>query len=183
MKTENVQSFMEKYDAEMMYYVNNFASERGVQLTGLSFKGINVDESFNEFTSFLKEYCTNLSKNGVPKNFTIDAVKENFNKATEHSFAEKVNVKYMDMPSIITSYLEHTTNIEKDLSHAKYVLMEHSIAPEYVGILDDLWECYNEKLSKNFYEMVDHTIACSGYHTNKQLFGKKSSSNENVVFV
>ena len=110
-------------------------------------------------------------------------MKENFNKATEHSFAEKVDVKYMDMPSIITSYLEHTTNIEKELSHAKYVLMEHSIAPAYVGILDDLWECYNEKLSKNFYEMVDHTVACSGYHTNKQLFGKKSSSNENVVFV
>ena len=165
MKTENVQSFMEKYDAEMMHYVNNFASERGVQLNGLSFKGINVNESFNEFTSFLKEYCTNLSKNGVPKNFTVDDVKKNFNKATEHSFAE------------------HTTNIENELSHAKYVLMEHSIAPEYVGILDDLWECYNEKLSKNFYEMVDHTIACSGYHTNKQLFGKKSSSNENVVFV
>ena len=183
MKTENVQSFMEKYDAEMMHYVNNFASERGVQLNGLSFKGININESFNEFRSFLKEYCTNLSKHGVPENFTVEKVQNKFNDATEHSFSEKVDVKYMDIPSIITSYLENMTGVEKDLDLAKSVLMEHSIAPSYVGILDDLWECYNEKLSKNFYEMVDHTIACSGYHTDKKLFGEKSSADEKVVFV
>ena len=183
MNTKTIRTFMEKYNADMMESIDMFASERGIQLTNPSFKGIDIDQSFQEFTNFLTEYATNLSKNDVSKKMTIEGIKNNFNQATNHSFAEKVDVHYKDMPSIITSYLEHMDDVETNLAEAKSVLLEHCVSPEYIGVLDELWENYNEHLTPLFYEMVDHTIMSSGYYTKQRLFHGAPSNDKKIVFV
>lgn len=179
-----VQVFSEKYDREAIESIDEISRERGLVLNSCTIPAFNLNESFNKFSQYLKEYAEYKAKNlNNEKASSQEAIQESVSMFIETQLFHEEDVKYSDLPTFVMSYVEGVNTLTSAVEEAKRVMMESDVDASAIGDINDFTDKFMDKLHESFDPTMDNILRASGYTSRKNLKALMQNKRKQPMFL
>lgn len=176
-----IQVFSEKYDREAMQYIDEISRERGLVLTRSKLKAFNINESFNDFSQYLKEYAEYKVKNKNNEQASPqDTIRESVRNFIKTQMFKESDLLYSDIPQFIESYINGIETLREAVDSAKDIMMEGDIDYDAIADVNDFTDNFMDSLHESFDPLMDKILMASGYVTSKVLMNPKKSAKKPI---
>lgn len=181
-----VKVFSEKYDRDAIGSIDNISSERGLILNGATMKVFNINECFDKFSQYIREYAKYKEENINNSNASPqEVIRESVDKFIENHIIEEKEVKYPELPGFVKSYVEGIDKLAVAVEDSKNILIEAGVDPECIGDVNDFTDKFMMKLNESFDNTMEKILWASGYMSKKKISNiiKESGNKKKNVFL
>lgn len=179
-----IQAFSEKYDRAAIQSIEHISKDIGLNANRNTIKGINLVESFSKFDEFLKGYAQYKVENiNNPEASDQKTIRSNFDRFIEGALFEESRILYSDLPAFVKGYVEGVQSLLETVDTVKGTMMEHDVAQEAVGDVNDFVDHFMVKLQESFDPVMNRILWASGYNAHQRLMKKEVVQPKPVVFL
>lgn len=179
-----IQVFSEKYDREAITSIEDISKERGLVLNRSTIKAFNINESFNKFSQYLREYADYKVNNANNNNASPqDAIRESVSNFIETQIIHDEDVRYSELPEFVKSYIEGVELLREAVDDSKRKMFEEDVDPEAIGDVNNFADKFMDKLHESFDPTMDKILLASGYTSRKKLFNRSNKSEDKPIFL
>lgn len=176
-----IQVFSEKYDREAIQSIEEISKERGLVLNRATIKAFNMNESFNTFSQYLKEYANYKVENqNNEKASPQDVIRESVDKFIKSQLFKESDILYSDLPDFVMGYVEGIQTLSEAVDEAKRTLSYADIDPEAIGDVNEFADRFMDALHESFDPTMDKILLASGYTSKKKLRSFKEKRKQPV---
>jgi len=164
-----LRDFLENYPDEAINSIVKLANDRS--LTWHKFKGIELTESVQKYTDFIKgyaEYRIDEIKDPKMDKIINEAVREKGNVILSDLFPENA-VRYPEASQLVENTLQHISELPDLITSLQSGMMEAGVDQESVGMISELANQYSAYFQERVDSVMDTLLWASGYHASKIL--------------
>lgn len=179
-----IQLFSERYDREAIQSIEEISQERGLVLNGATIKAFNINESFDKFSQYIKEYAEYKVKNkDNSKASPQEAIRESASRFIDSYLIQESDVRYSELPEFVKSYATGVETLTEAINESKDMMLENDVDLEAIGDINDFADRFMEKLHESFDPTMDKILLASGYTSKKRLYGQKKKPEKKPLFL
>lgn len=179
-----IKVFSEKYDHEAIEAIEEISQERGLVLTGATMEAFNINESFNKFSQYIKEYAEYKVKNkDNNKASPQEAIRESVDNFINTQLIQESTIKYSELPEFVKGYINGVNTLTESVNEAKRIMLEGDVDTEAIGDVNDFSDKFMEKLHESFDPAMDNILLASGYTTRKRLHRTRQNKPKQPLFL
>lgn len=177
-----LKDFQSRYTREMIKSITEYCEDQYLKDTNLS---TTCDkEYYEQFIGFINDYknykIENIHNEKAKSN---EALMSGYNKTISDFYTKDINIKYKNIPSLISNFIEHMSILENTIVDTYNVLLENGVDNESVGNTTIYSEIFIEKYYNNIKSLMDSLLKKSGYFIKTKPKSKKYYNREEVFIL
>lgn len=165
-----IQVFSERYDRDAIQSIEDISHERGLVLNKATIKAFNINENFNTFSQYLKEYANYKVENqNNEKASPQDVIRESVSSFIKTQLFKESDILYSELPEFVMGYVNGVKTLTEAVDEAKRILTDADIDPEAIGDVNEFADRFMDALHESFDPTMDKILLASGYTSRKRL--------------
>jgi hypothetical protein len=178
-----IKDFLEKYDEESMKFIDVISKDFGLNITGQTLPGFNIQESFDTFGKYLEGYCDYIIKNAGNDNRSSDeTINESVDTFINTQLFSECKLKYSELPSFVKSYTEGVKSLTSTINKVKEDLVMEGFQQESANV-NKYSDKFMIKMNEAFEPCMDKILGASGYKTKKRFEKLGKQKKECTQFI
>lgn len=183
-----IKEFVESYDSEMLESIDIMSKELRYSANRCKFPVFNLNESVSAFVIFLEGYGDYKIKHLNDENkIGRDEIMENTKKFIESECFKEAGILYPEIPNFIKSYTDAIKTLSETTDKVKSAMTSNEVDYESVGDVNEMVDCFTEKMQEKFHPIMEKMLWASGYNARRKLsmVGKTTSvkGNNEPIFI
>ena len=190
MKIDNaLKEFCEKYDRNAIQSIDDISTDIGLVQNKVTIKGFNMNEAFNSFSSYLRDYVKFMEKAQVEgsqqaklmENTSREQVMKSFSDYTNTNVIKEEALTYDKLPEFISSFIEGVNTLIDNVDNFKEQMTDAGVDNELIGDINEYVDIFMDKLTESMDPVMDKILWATGYNSKKALFSEEKKKK--TVFV